>query len=330
MDYETYTCPSCGSQILSPDYCPNCHYRPEGRRQRISSSTDFLGHLSYDEVKLKTETQPGAFSNEVLRITKETVSQPPAREPKSAPQRAQPGLTVSTAMLAWLFSIAAIIVFPLIFMVGATLLFGIKVAPTPEGDPEGIGRAAFIVTLATIPAHLATLLFAWVVVTQFKQRPFWRALGWFWHPRFRLPQAVLTAIFMIFPISWIVSKLVPNPETPLDKIIQQSSFATIITIAVLAAFSAPFVEEVIYRGILYPAFELKLGRIGGIIIVTILFAGVHIIQYWGGWATITVITLLSFTLTTVRAYTGSILPCVIIHFVFNLIQSVFIIARKLS
>ena len=53
----------------------------------------------------------------------------------------------------------------------------------------------------------------------------------------------------------------------------------------------------------------------------------HVPQYWPNIAVISSITLLSVALTVLRARTGRLLPCIAVHFVFNGIQSVIIVAE---
>jgi membrane protease YdiL (CAAX protease family) len=89
---------------------------------------------------------------------------------------------------------------------------------------------------------------------------------------------------------------------------------------VLVAFSAPLVEEVVYRGALFTPLEKKFGTVWAIVIVASLFAGVHVQQYWPSFLTIGEIMTLSIILTCIRAFTRSLLPCVAVHFLFNGIQ----------
>jgi len=98
-----------------------------------------------------------------------------------------------------------------------------------------------------------------------------------------------------------------------------------LIIAFLAVATAPLVEESIYRGILYPAIERTAGAKAAVILVTLLFAIPHVPQYWPNLGVISSITLLSVVLTLVRARTGRLLPCVVVHLVFNGIQSVIIL-----
>ena len=87
------------------------------------------------------------------------------------------------------------------------------------------------------------------------------------------------------------------------------------------------VEEVVYRGVLYSAIQRSIGVKGAIAIVTALFALVHVPQYWGSPGTIILICLLSLVLTLVRVSTGNLLPCIILHTIFNGIQSLFLVLQ---
>jgi SNF family Na+-dependent transporter len=59
--------------------------------------------------------------------------------------------------------------------------------------------------------------------------------------------------------------------------------------------------------------------------VAAMFAGLHVYQYRQNIGAILSISLLSFVLTYIRASTGRLLPCFVIHLVFNGIQSCIII-----
>ena len=98
-------------------------------------------------------------------------------------------------------------------------------------------------------------------------------------------------------------------------------------IAALAVLTAPFVEEFIYRGVLYAALQRTIGVRGAVIFVLALFTLIHVPQYWPNLGVIAAVGLLSIVLTIVRAQTGRLLPCVVIHLVFNLIQALLLIVE---
>lgn len=185
----------------------------------------------------------------------------------------------------------------------------------------------FIFVMGWLPAHLLTLLVAWAVATRLGKFSFKNVLGlkWtqslgFWKS-FWLAGGLAIALFFI---ALLVSALFGSKETDLDRILQ-SSRAAALALAFLAVATAPLVEEVIYRGLLYSALQRAIGRWTAVAVVAVMFAGLHVVQYWPNFGAISAIALLSVVLTVIRALTGRLFPCLMIHLVFNGIQSLIIV-----
>jgi len=81
---------------------------------------------------------------------------------------------------------------------------------------------------------------------------------------------------------------------------------------------------------MFSGFRRSLGLVGTVVLVTLMFAGVHVLQYMGAWVSIAGLVLLSLALTLIRARTKSILPCVLIHTVNNAFFSVLVLFNKVS
>ena len=122
--------------------------------------------------------------------------------------------------------------------------------------------------------------------------------------------------------------MLPQSEENSFTELLKSSTRVRIAIAILATFSAPLVEEAVYRGILYSGLRKSFGVAPTVLLVTLMFAGVHVLQYMGAWVSIAGLTMLSLALTVIRARTKSILPCVAIHTVNNAFFSVLILLNK--
>ena len=186
--------------------------------------------------------------------------------------------------------------------------------------------AAFLQIIAVGPTHLLTFGLIWLMVTEGGKRPFWKTVGFEWPENFRPAIVVVVCAGLavtLLSLGGVVTYFWGGNKTQLDLLVESSVPARWMT-AFVATFTAPMVEELIYRGVLYSAVERTLGTIIAILVVSLLFAGVHVFQYIDNLAVIAVITLLSITLTLVRAYTGKVLPAFIIHLVFNGIQSIVI------
>ena len=141
---------------------------------------------------------------------------------------------------------------------------------------------------------------------------------------FRVGAIVLLAMALL-ALGWLITWIVGGSETQIDQLIKSSTAARITT-AFLAAATAPFVEELIYRGVLYPAFDRAFGTVCAVLVVSVMFASIHLLQYHNNLGVIAVIAMLSISLTLVRARTGRLFPCFLMHLVFNGIQSIVIVA----
>lgn len=245
---------------------------------------------------------------------------PDAREGEPGPDN--PPWGVLAAIGVWLMSFVFMLVTQMGFLIAYLLYRGLNLATVAEvvtKDPVAI----FVAVLSIVPAHALTLGLAWLLVTGVGKRPFLRTLGWDWGRDFTFWRCAGLAVGLLLAGIGVI-KLTGNPPTELDRLIE-SSRATALATAFLATVTAPFVEEVIYRGVLYSALQRAAGKVWAVAIVGLIFTGIHVLQYLPSYGVIATIFLLSFVLTLIRAHTGRLLPCVIIHLVFNGIQSVLIV-----
>ena len=225
------------------------------------------------------------------------------------------------AILTWTGSVALLLL-PQILAIPYLISHYQGTKPTAEvlfADKTFI----LIIVFGIVPAHALILLLAWGVVTRLGKVSWKKVLGWSWKSEFRLRESVVVAI-LLFIVAMVVIYTFGGQETDLEKLLQSSRVAA-VAIAVIAATSAPLVEEIIYRGILYSALQRAMGPLLAIVVVTLMFAGLHVVQYWPDIGAISAIALLSLAITFVRARTGRLLPCFVIHLVFNGIQSLIII-----
>ncbi|MEO8572532.1 MAG: CPBP family intramembrane glutamic endopeptidase [Pyrinomonadaceae bacterium] len=228
------------------------------------------------------------------------------------------------AAAAWIASVAFIALIPLLVL----LPYVISRGPT-FSEREALGEflkndptSILLQIAAIIPAHILTLALAWVIVTKLNRFSFRETLGWK-SGGMRWPHYV-GILVIFFAIAMVVGNYFPEQENELTRILQSSRWVVFL-VAFMATFTAPVVEEVIYRGILYSAFQRTFGVAAGIAVVTLLFALVHVPQYLPSYSTISLLLLLSLILTLVRARTGNLLPCIILHTIFNGTQSILLI-----
>lgn len=90
----------------------------------------------------------------------------------------------------------------------------------------------------------------------------------------------------------------------------------------LAAFGvlvAPLVEELFFRGFVYPAVARWTGATVSVLITAAGFAALHGAQLAYAWPPLMVIFFVGVVLTVIRARTGSVAICVITHIGYNLL-----------
>lgn len=221
----------------------------------------------------------------------------------------------------WLASVLLLLIVPMLAIIPYIGYLAAKGLPYTIEALTGNANFIVISLAGTIPAHLLTLLLVWAVVTGWRKRPFGETIGWSISGWPEIVLCVVLAVALLVMAGLLVYFFGNGQETQLELILRSSPLAR-YTGALLAVATAPIVEEAVYRGVLYGGLRKATNTGLAIILVTFLFALVHVDQYRTNPSVIVVILLLSLTLTSVRAYTGRVLPCVIIHTVFNGIQAI--------
>jgi membrane protease YdiL (CAAX protease family) len=229
-----------------------------------------------------------------------------------------------TGLLVWLVSTVLTLGLPLVFGLGYLIvkMFRTGQPPTEETLSRDV-MLALITAGMTFPAHLLTLLICWLVVTSWGKRPFLQTISW-GHPSVLDWVYAIALSGLMLSAGYVFQKLLPTSETSLEKLLKLS-YSVRVMVAALAVLTAPLVEEVVYRGVLYAGIEKDWGKTAGVVVVTFLFALVHVPQYKESYAALAAILTLSLSLTLLRALTGKLGPCVITHLVYNGIQAAWLL-----
>jgi len=236
---------------------------------------------------------------------------------------------IGGALLVWVVSILLQAMVPLFFVIPFALHRGLNPS-SPNFGKAAVElavtdrTAVFLQVLSILPTHILTLALLWAFVTRFGKRPFLASLGWGWPGRLRWWHSALVGLGLFLVATALANLLGAEKPTQLEQIINSSAGAR-YAIAALAVLTAPFVEEFIYRGVLYSALQRTIGVNAAVVFVLALFTLIHVPQYWPNVGVISAVALLSIVLTIVRAYSGRLLPCVVIHMSFNAVQALLLI-----
>jgi uncharacterized protein len=110
--------------------------------------------------------------------------------------------------------------------------------------------------------------------------------------------------------------LLPMPKTtPFDQFFARP-FDAYLT-AAFAITLGPLMEELFFRGFLYPVIARRLGIFWGIVLTALPFGLIHAVQYGYAWGAVLVIFLVGIVLTSVRAVTKSVAASFVAHVGYN-------------
>jgi CAAX protease family protein len=136
--------------------------------------------------------------------------------------------------------------------------------------------------------------------------------------RFRVVRVFLAGMSLqVVGVS--VGLFFPPPDdvsNPMLRFIAYGRWAVAL-LFVMAVIMAPFLEEAMFRGLLYPALRRRLSFVPAALLVTALFAGLHLMQTGGYLPAVVAIALVGYLLAWLREVSGSLWPSVIFHMGFN-------------
>lgn len=253
----------------------------------------------------------------------------PLPDPDNPPWGALAGIGVWTASVAALIIIPSVIVLTIYFIQTAR---GEQIGATPEEITKWAMTPSILLVqiVSTMFAHIVTIGVCWAVATRFGKRSFADAIGWQWDGPNTLQKVGIIVGITVLAVLVVgtLPRIIPDSKTTPFAEMLKASQAVRIVVAFLAVFTAPAVEEFVYRGMLYSPLKRAIGMMGAITTATLLFALVHVPQYWGAWGSLTGLLILSLALTVIRAKSKSIFPCVAVHTLFNMVGALGILLGK--
>lgn len=169
--------------------------------------------------------------------------------------------------------------------------------------------------------YIAIFAFLFIMIRIYHHAPFWSSLCWH---RLRPRTMAIAAQYFSYIIGGfalavsvgVVSNLVGTKKNlPIEQLF--GTRRDVIWFMAFAIGVAPFVEETIFRGFLYPVFARKWGIPAGIFITGVLFGGMHGAQLWPAYPQIALLMGVGIVLTFARARARSTLASYLIHVAYN-------------
>lgn len=196
---------------------------------------------------------------------------------------------------------------------------------------ENTAGAAYLGLLIT-SAVVAYAFGMWVLISHLQQMDVdWRDIGYRTIAAARDLLTGVAGFFAVIPflvLAWLVTLMlgatvfrhIPTPEQPFQGIVARGGGLSLALTFIAASIVAPIVEETFFRGVLYTTLRGRMGVWAAAAISSGLFAIIHPLP--GGFVPIFV---LACAFALMRERTGSLLPSMACHSVYNTLQLVFVV-----
>src|SRR5438105_14065477 len=245
--------------------------------------------------------------------------------PQPPPSLPQPALPEDPPFNGWDVALLAFIFFLAVNVFLATAIFaavamhwdGLTLDQLQHNRQEIVNRLTTDVRLllpVQVLGYLVGLGFMLAIVRMRYGRDFLSSVKWNW-PRWRWSRYILLGGLMALAAS-LLSAFLPMPKAvPFEKLFQNAQAAYLL--AALGIFLAPVMEELFFRGFLYPVLARPLGATAGIVLTGFAFMLVHAQQLAHAWSPLLALFLVGITLTALRAKTKSVAASTLVHMGYN-------------
>lgn len=143
--------------------------------------------------------------------------------------------------------------------------------------------------------------------------PFWQAIRWNW-PRSEWRLLALGVVLLL--VLSLLENLLPAPkDTPFEHLFDRPRDAYLLSI--IAVSIGPLMEEIFFRGLLYPVLARRMGVLWGVLLTALPFGLIHLPQYGWAWGAALVIFLVGVVCGAVRAATKSVAASFLVHVGYN-------------
>ena len=194
------------------------------------------------------------------------------------------------------------------------LAFEIARQMVPGAKPSDFARNPVVVVPAQAAAYLVLLGFMYALVTHAYSRAFWKGMHWHF-PRERWALYLGGGVALALGIE-MASNYLPIPKSlPIDEFFRNRTSAWLM--AAFGTLLAPLVEELFFRGFLYPVLRRRVGVMLGTAITALLFALIHESQLAHAWAPLLMLFCVGVTLTLTREFTDSVAASTLVHAAYN-------------
>lgn len=241
-----------------------------------------------------------------------------AVQPAPASGRQDAGIDLVDAGLVVAFALGAL----LLCGIFAEIIFSLAHRSqhlSPEALVKEFSRNVFFQLPAEFVAYLLLIIFMAALVWRRHNIGLPQAVRWNSPDRKRACYALaigaglalFSAVAEVLLQRWVPKSL------PITELFRDRPSAWLL--ATFGVLVAPPMEELVFRGFLYPALARLTGVWSAVVITATGFALLHGMQLGFAWAPLLVLLIVGLALTVARVMTGSVAFCVLMHMAYNFV-----------
>jgi uncharacterized protein len=256
------------------------------------------------------QVDPPSLSRQPPSPAPLAASPPP---PEILPASPAPKATENPVWTGWdVLQIAGLTLVTL-FIAQILIVLGARHYFFPNASWVEVAQKPALALLSELLTYIAVALYMILLVEGKYCARFWQAIRWNWPGKGGVNFAGLGVLMLSLDL---LGRFLPMPKsTPFDQFFAHRSDAYLT--AVFAVTLGPLMEELFFRGFLYPVIARRLGVVWGILLTALPFGLIHMVQYGYAWGAVLIIFLVGVVLTTVRAVTKSVASSFLAHAGYN-------------
>ena len=199
------------------------------------------------------------------------------------------------------------------FLVPLLVAFGAQHFVYPHESLLELAQKPALALLSQFLAYISVALYMVVLIQGKYHTGFWLAVRWNWPGIVGVSMLGVGVLMLGFDL---LGRFLPMPkDTPFEQFFDRPLDAYLL--AVFAVTLGPLMEELFFRGFLYPVLAQRLGAVWGILLTALPFGLIHFFQYGRSWGAVLIIFLVGVVLTAVRAVTKSVASSFLAHVGYN-------------
>src|ERR1700691_3280381 len=236
------------------------------------------------------------------------ISPPPA----PAPTPPAPKAGENPVWTGWDVLIIAALTLGTIFIAALVIVLAAVKFAHPHQSGIEVAQKPVLALLSELVAYAVVAGYMFLLVEGKYHTRFWQGIRWNWPGVAGLSLLGVGVLMLGFDM---LGRFLPMPKTtPFDQFFEHPMDAYLT--AAFAITFGPLMEEIFFRGFLYPVVARRMGAFWGIILTALPFGLMHYAQY-RSWAAVLIIILVGVVLTAVRAVTKSVASSFLAHVGYN-------------